>query len=80
MKHFLKWFPPRADRFGGVETYLSTNGAPILAKALAYLECDVTYRYECSDHMIIYATVQTGRVAKREGTAAVHHRKADNHY
>ncbi|MBE9064075.1 diflavin flavoprotein [cf. Phormidesmis sp. LEGE 11477] len=80
MKHFLKRFPPGADRFEGVETYPATNGAPILAQALAYIECDVTCRYECSDHMIVYATVQAGRVAKREGITAVHHRKAGNHY
>ena len=80
MKHFLKRFPPGADRFEGIETYPAANGAPILSKALAYLECDVTCRYECGDHMIVYATVQTGRVAKRDGVTAVHHRKAGNHY
>ncbi|EDX87145.1 Flavin reductase like domain protein [Synechococcus sp. PCC 7335] len=80
MKHFLKRFAPGADRFEGIETYPATNGAPILAKALAYIECDITCRYECSDHMIVYATVQAGRVAKREGLTAVHHRKAGNHY
>ena len=80
MKHFLKRFPPGADRFAGIETYAAINGSPILAKALAYIECEVTSRLECSDHWIIYGTVQTGRVAKREGLSAVHHRKASNHY
>ncbi|NJM96012.1 MAG: MBL fold metallo-hydrolase [Phormidesmis sp. RL_2_1] len=80
MKHFLKRFPPGADRFAGIDTYPANNGSPILAKALAYIECEVSNRYECSDHMIVYATVKTGRVAKRDGLTAVHHRKASNHY
>ncbi len=80
MKHFLKRFSPGADRFVGIETHPAANGAPILAQALAYIECEVTSRYECSDHMMVYATVQAGRVAKRDGLTAVHHRKAGNHY
>lgn len=80
MKHFLKRFPPGADRFTGVDTYAATYGAPILAQALAYMECQVTRRLECSDHWLVYGTVHTGRVAKRDGLAAVHHRKVGNHY
>ncbi|MEO0770607.1 MAG: diflavin flavoprotein, partial [Cyanobacteria bacterium J06649_4] len=80
MKHFLKRFPPGADRFAGIETYAATNGSPVLAQALAYMECEVTSRLDCGDHWVIYSTVQAGRVAKREGVSAVHHRKASNHY
>jgi flavin reductase (DIM6/NTAB) family NADH-FMN oxidoreductase RutF len=46
MKHFLKRFPPGADRFEGVATYAAANGSPILAEALAYVECTVTHRME----------------------------------
>ena len=80
MKHFLKRFPPGADRFEGIATYNATNGSPILAEALAYLECTVTSRLEASDHWIIYCTTKTGRVAHTDGLTAVHHRKAGNHY
>jgi flavorubredoxin/flavin reductase (DIM6/NTAB) family NADH-FMN oxidoreductase RutF len=80
MKHFLKRFSPGADRFAGVETYLATNGCPILASALSYLECEVTSRMECSDHWIVYSTVQAGRVSKSDALTAVHHRKVGNHY
>jgi flavorubredoxin/flavin reductase (DIM6/NTAB) family NADH-FMN oxidoreductase RutF len=80
MKHFLKRFPPGGDRFAGIDTYAAHNGSPILAQALAYMECNVTGRLEGSDHWIVYGTVQTGRVAKREGLTAVHHRKVGNHY
>ncbi len=80
MKHFLKRFPPGADRFADVLTYPAANGSPILGEALAYLECEVTSRMECSDHYIVYSTIDTGRVSKPDALTAVHHRKVGNHY
>lgn len=80
MKHFLKRFAPGADRFAGIKTYAATNGSPILADALAYLECEVVSRLESSDHWIVYSTVDTGRVSKVDALTAVHHRKVGNHY
>ncbi|MBD1846215.1 flavin reductase [Cyanobacteria bacterium FACHB-63] len=80
MKHFLKRFAPGADRFADVTTYPATNGSPILAESLAYLECEVVSRMECPDHWIVYSTVTTGRVAKADALTAVHHRKVGNHY
>lgn len=80
MKHFLKRFPAGADRFAGVKTHLAENGAPILQDALAYMECQVTSRMECSDHWIVYATVDAGRVSKPEALTAIHHRKVGNYY
>lgn len=80
MKHFLKRFPPGSDRFAGIKTYPAKNGSPILADALAYMECEVISRMECSDHWIVYGTVQAGRVAKLDALTAVHHRKVGNHY
>ncbi|MDZ8186331.1 MAG: diflavin flavoprotein [Nostoc sp. ChiSLP02] len=81
MKHFLKRFAPGADRFADIKTYpAATNESPILAEALAYLECEITSRMDCGDHWVIYSTVQTGRVAKLNGLTAVHHRKIGNHY
>jgi len=58
----------------------ATNGSPILAESLAYLECTVTHRLEAGDHWIIYCTATVGRVAKPDGLTAVHHRNASNHY
>jgi flavorubredoxin/flavin reductase (DIM6/NTAB) family NADH-FMN oxidoreductase RutF len=80
MKHFLKRLPPGGDRFAGIKTYPASNNAPILADTLAYMECEVSSRMECSDHWIIYSTVTTGRVAKPEAITAIHHRKVGNHY
>ncbi|MEM7757091.1 MAG: diflavin flavoprotein [Cyanobacteria bacterium P01_A01_bin.40] len=80
MKHFLKRFKPGADRFAGINTQTATNGSPILTDALAYLECLVSRRMECSDHWLVYSEVTLGRVSNPEGLTAVHHRKVGNHY
>jgi flavorubredoxin/flavin reductase (DIM6/NTAB) family NADH-FMN oxidoreductase RutF len=80
MQHFLKRFPPGADRFEGVKTRTAENGSPILADALAYIECKVSSRMECSDHWIVYSTAELGRVSKDDALTAAHHRKVGNHY
>ena len=80
MKHFLKRFPPGADRFAGVKTQAAENGSPILTDALAYIECTVKSRMELSDHWMVYAIVDNGRVSKPDALTAVHHRKVGNYY
>jgi flavin reductase (DIM6/NTAB) family NADH-FMN oxidoreductase RutF len=80
IRHFLKRFPPGADRFEDIPTVPANNGSPIIAESLAYIECEVSNRLECSDHWIVYSTVQAGRVAKLDVLTAVHHRKVGNHY
>ncbi|MBE9069010.1 diflavin flavoprotein [Leptolyngbya cf. ectocarpi LEGE 11479] len=80
MKHFLKRFPPGADRFAGIRTRPAENKSPILADALAYLECTVNTRMELTDHWLVYCTVEEGKVSKDEAITAVHHRKIGNYY
>ncbi|MGI0480627.1 diflavin flavoprotein [Geminocystis sp. CENA526] len=80
MKHFLKRFPPGADRFEGVKTQIATNRSPILSDALAYLECQVVSRMDCGDHWVVYSKVTSGRVSKPDALTAVHHRKVGNYY
>eukprot|EP01018_Ginkgo_biloba_P029927 Gb_33625 [translate_table: standard] len=80
MKHFLKRFPPGANRFEGVQWAPASNGSPILIDSLAYLECKVVSRMETSDHWIVYSHVTDGNVSKPEGRTASHHRKIGNYY
>ncbi len=80
MKHFLKRFSPGADRFEGIKIQTANNGSPILVDALAYLECEVVSRMECSDHWVVYSKVTQGRVSNPDGLTAVHHRKVGNYY
>ncbi|MBM5807871.1 MAG: diflavin flavoprotein A, partial [Cyanobacteria bacterium M_surface_10_m2_179] len=81
LRHFLKRFPPGADRFAGVNTLEGVAaGGPVLGDALAYLGCRVLQRLEGPDHWIIYAEVEQGNVADHQAGTAVHHRKVGNHY
>jgi flavorubredoxin/flavin reductase (DIM6/NTAB) family NADH-FMN oxidoreductase RutF len=81
LRHFLKRFPPGADRFAGVTTLDGVAaGGPVLGDALAYLGCRVVQRMEGPDHWIIYAAVEQGTVSDLEASTAVHHRKVGNHY
>ncbi|MDM7958904.1 MAG: diflavin flavoprotein [Synechococcus sp. WH 8007] len=81
MRHFLKRFPPGADRFAGVSTLDGVaTGGPVLGDALAFLGCRVSQRMEGPDHWIIYGEVEQGNVSDTEARTAVHHRKVGNHY
>jgi flavorubredoxin/flavin reductase (DIM6/NTAB) family NADH-FMN oxidoreductase RutF len=81
LRHFLRRFPPGADRFAGVNTLEGVAaGGPVLGDALAYLGCRVAQRMEGPDHWIIYAVVEEGNVADTQAATAVHHRKVGNHY
>jgi flavorubredoxin/flavin reductase (DIM6/NTAB) family NADH-FMN oxidoreductase RutF len=81
LRHFLKRFPPGADRFAGVSTLDGVAaGGPVLGDALAFLGCRVAQRLETPDHWIIYAVVEQGNVADASAVTAVHHRKVGNHY
>lgn len=79
-RHFLKPFAPGEDRFAGLETQEAQNGCPIINDALAYLECTVKNRIDCSDHWLIYAVVDNGKVLQSTGMTAVHHRKSGSQY
>ncbi len=81
LRHFLKRFPPGADRFSDVNILEDmAKGGPVLTDALAFLDCRVAQRLEGPDHWIIYAIVEQGNVADAEANTAIHHRKVGNHY
>jgi flavin reductase (DIM6/NTAB) family NADH-FMN oxidoreductase RutF len=80
MKHFLRPFGPGEDRFAGVETREAANGSPILAEALAYLECRVASRMEAGDHWLVYCIAEAGNVFNPQGRTAVHFRTTGSHY
>ncbi len=81
LRHFLKRFPPGANRFAGINILEDmAPGGPVLTDALAFLSCRVAKRLEGPDHWIIYSLVEQGNVADTEANTAVHHRKVGNHY
>ena len=81
LRQFLKRFPPGADRFKDVDFLDNVApGGPVLTKALAFLSCQVKKRLETSDHWIIYALVEQGKVANMEAITAIHHRRVGSNY
>ena len=79
-KHFMRNYAPGEDRFENVDIEEADNGGFILKDALAYLECHVMTRMECSDHWLIYAITDAGKVLDEKGKTAVHHRKTGSVY
>jgi flavorubredoxin/flavin reductase (DIM6/NTAB) family NADH-FMN oxidoreductase RutF len=79
-RYFLKPPVPNEDRFAEVVTHPASNGCLILDEALAYLECTVQNRMECSDHWLIYAIVENGKLLESSGVTAVQHRKSASYY
>ncbi len=81
LRHFLKRFPPGADRFEGVAILEDhAKGGPVLMDALAFLSCQVQQRLETPDHWIVYGLVEQGNVADTSTKTAVHHRKVGSNY
>ena len=80
-RHFLKRFPPGANRFEGVELMNDlAPGGPVLSDALAFLSCKVIKRMETTDHWIIYSQVENGNLSNPQGKTAVHHRRVGSNY
>ena len=81
MKHFLKRFPPGADRLDGIEWTQAENGSPVLEEGIcAYIECKVLSRMEAGDHWLTYAQITGGSVVQPDKRTAEHHRKVANYY
>jgi flavin reductase (DIM6/NTAB) family NADH-FMN oxidoreductase RutF len=77
--HFGRGFELGQPAFTGLEVERSQEGAPILADALAYMQCRVAGRCQAGDHEIIIGMVTGGRVLS-EGQPMVHIRKSGAHY
>jgi len=53
----LQFARPSEDKFAGIETESGTTGLPLIAQALAHIECRVAARYPGGDHEIILGEV-----------------------
>jgi 3-hydroxy-9,10-secoandrosta-1,3,5(10)-triene-9,17-dione monooxygenase reductase component len=49
--------PPGADRFGGLSWSVGPSGVPLLADALATLECEIVDEHPAGDHWIVVGRV-----------------------
>ena len=55
--------PAGADRFGGLDWQLGPRGTPLLADALATLECEIVAQHAAGDHWIVVGRVDALRVS-----------------
>lgn len=61
LSHFARGFEPDAAAFDGVATQRSTNGAPILTDAAAYVAGTVSGEMSTGDHVIFAITLTEGK-------------------
>jgi 3-hydroxy-9,10-secoandrosta-1,3,5(10)-triene-9,17-dione monooxygenase reductase component len=53
----IRAIPPGADRFAGLDWELGRGGVPLLADALASLECELVAEHPAGDHWIVVGRV-----------------------
>ena len=58
--------PAGADRFGGLEWETGRGGVPLLADALAALECGIVAEHAAGDHSIVVGPVESLRTSPSE--------------
>jgi flavin reductase (DIM6/NTAB) family NADH-FMN oxidoreductase RutF len=56
-------FPPDAERFAGVEWALSRHGVPLLADALATLDCEIVAEHPAGDHWLVVGRVDEAGIS-----------------
>jgi len=74
MAPFFKRHEPGRSAFDTVEHRSSPAGVPVLADALAWLDCRVTGEHAAGDHVVVFGCVEHGEVL-RAGDPVVHLRK-----
>ena len=72
--HFGRGFARGEPAFQGLDVHQSGSEQPILARALAHLECAVVERVASGDHDLIVARVTAGAM-HGEGQPMIHVRK-----
>jgi 3-hydroxy-9,10-secoandrosta-1,3,5(10)-triene-9,17-dione monooxygenase reductase component len=68
-----------ADRFGAVTHHRGATGAPILADALAYIDCEKEAEHDAGDHVIVVGRVIDLGYAT-EGKPLLFYRGGYGHY
>ena len=66
LEQFFKPIPSTGNRFGDLTYQLKKTGAPILDKALAFLECEVVHVHDAGDHSIVVGEVVNAQVLRND--------------
>jgi flavin reductase (DIM6/NTAB) family NADH-FMN oxidoreductase RutF len=77
--HFGRGFALETPAFEGLELAASRHNQPILAQALAVLECEVTNRVAVGDHDLVIARVISGAIQGSD-EPMIHLRKSGLRY
>jgi 4-hydroxyphenylacetate 3-hydroxylase, reductase component len=70
----MRFAKSRSDRFSGVDTWVGASGAPIIAEALAWFDCQTHAIYPGGDHEIILGRV-IGFGVEQRSALGFHHGK-----
>ncbi|MBI2094796.1 MAG: flavin reductase [Candidatus Omnitrophica bacterium] len=68
LEQFFKATPSAGNRFGELTFQLKKTNAPILDRAIAYLECEVKEIVNAGDHSVVIGEVVEAGVVKEEPT------------
>jgi flavin reductase (DIM6/NTAB) family NADH-FMN oxidoreductase RutF len=74
MAGFLKKPAPGRTAFDGLRVEAAPSGAPVLADALAWLDCRLAGEHALADHVVLFGEVVAGALL-REGEPHAHVRK-----
>jgi flavin reductase (DIM6/NTAB) family NADH-FMN oxidoreductase RutF len=77
--HFGKGFDEEQSAFDGLDVHRPDGSAPVLATALAWLDCRVAGRFDAGDHVLVVGRVVGGSV-QHEGRPTVHVRRSGQNY
>jgi flavin reductase (DIM6/NTAB) family NADH-FMN oxidoreductase RutF len=74
-KNFAKPFEPGLDRFEGLALAQQGKSGPILADAIAFLDCVTRTMVETGDHVLVVGEIINGQLLNPEKEPLVHLRK-----
>lgn len=74
-KNFARPFEPGLDRFAGLSLAASGKAGPVLADAVAYLDCVSRTLVETGDHVLLVGEVISGGLLHGDAEPMVHLRK-----
>ena len=80
LKHFGRGFGPEEAAFAGITLRGGSQDGPILAGAMAYLQCEVAGSIDGGDHRLYLATVVKGERIDHDAEPMIHLRKSGLHY
>lgn len=71
-KSFVRPFTQGMDRFSGLKLLPSSEGGPIIAEAVAFMDCVTRTMVEAGDHVIVIGEVIDGGLLQADNEPLVH--------